>query len=365
MTGDSYSGDREDSEFGEGIEPPTLVELAMREKPPPGLLSTQTSVIKRGPRVYKVATINEYGRERGAVSKRELRLDSYPTRRDGSGYDFSQRGPTWYCENTEIERLRLFLSTQLERPGDYILIPKDSPALPFLRSLEQGGFGPTHLARLLQGMATREDFPKIMEMIQNPELVLAAAELQSHSRVLKNFRAAVLAKGQKEEAYQRILWDNWWILGGRYLQRLDRRQFTALDQLDMALLRLDGVMQIIELKKAEVPGLARRHRNHIIVGGDVNEAVNQAANYLRAFDEQRDRILSDFNVDCRRAHATVIIGHPAHNAQDDLSVKEVREAIRTYDSHLARIEVMTYEDLIRGAELSVSLKREHIESQNA
>src|SRR5215217_5995996 len=140
MTGDSYSGDRNDSELGEGIEAPTFVELAMREKSPPGLLSTQTAVIKRGQRVYKIATVSEYGRERGAVSKRELRLDSYPARKDGTDYDVSQRGPTWYCENTEIERLRLFLSTQLEQSGDYLLIPKDSPALPFLRTLEQGGF---------------------------------------------------------------------------------------------------------------------------------------------------------------------------------------------------------------------------------
>jgi hypothetical protein len=153
------------------------------------------------------------------------------------------------------------------------------------------------------------------------------------------------------------------MLGGRYLQRLDRRQFTALDKLDMALLRLDGVMHIIELKRAEIPSLARKYRAHITVGNEVNEAVNQAANYLRAFDEQRDRILTEFNVDCRRAYATVIIGHPSHNTSDNLSAKEVREAIRTYNSHLSRIEVMTYEDLVIGAERSVSLARERIESE--
>jgi Domain of unknown function (DUF4263) len=359
MMGES---DSKDDAFSE-TEVPAFIELRMRENPPPGLLTTQTAMIKRGPQAYKIATLSDYGREPGSVSKRELRLDNYAARRDGPGYDFAKRGPTWYCENTEIERLRLFLSTHLNDPGDYLLIPKSSPAVALLSTLEQGGLEPVHLAYLLQGIISRPDFPRIVEMIKDPDLLLTAAELHTQSKVVEDFRAAVLAKGQREETYQRILWDNWWMLGGRYLQRLDRRQFTALDKLDMALLRLDGVMHIIELKRAEIPSLARKYRAHITVGNEVNEAVNQAANYLRAFDEQRDRILTEFNVDCRRAYATVIIGHPSHNTSDNLSAKEVREAIRTYNSHLSRIEVMTYEDLVIGAERSVSLARERIESE--
>lgn len=107
----------------------------------------------------------------------------------------------------------------------------------------------------------------------------------------------------------------------------------------------------------------RRHRRHCIVGPEVNAAVGQAANYLRSVDEQRHLIVGEHEIECRRAFASVIVGHPAHNAQSDVTPTEFREAIRTYNSHLTRIEVLTYEDLIVTARNTIRSLETRVEGE--
>jgi|SRR3569833_121780 len=115
-----------------------------------------------------------------------------------------------------------------------------------------------------------------------------------------------------------------------------------------------AALHIVELKTANISDLVMPYRNHYIVGPKVNEAVGQAANYLRDLDEQRHIIKESFGIECRRAFATVVIGHSKY--VKGVSAEEVAKALRTYNAHLARMEVITYEELIRGAESALSLR---------
>ena len=63
----------------------------------------------------------------------------------------------------------------------------------------------------------------------------------------------------------------------------------------------------------------------------------------------------------RRVFATVIIGHPEHVTEVDRSGQRIDEsvindAIRTYNSHLSRVEVRTYKDLVDAAERSLAFE---------
>ena len=145
-----------------------------------------------------------------------------------------------------------------------------------------------------------------------------------------------------------------WIFGGEFLPGTVRRNITLRDQLDLALLRPDGTLHGVELKKANITRLVTGQRNHLIVGTEVNKAVGQAMNYLRELDEKRPQILVDLGIDCRRASMTVVIGHSGF-VTTGASPQEIDETIRTFNSYLTRLSVTTYGRLIENAQRTINL----------
>lgn len=95
------------------------------------------------------------------------------------------------------------------------------------------------------------------------------------------------------------------------------------------------------------------------MGSEVHHAVTQATNYLRSLDENRSSIFAELKIDCRRAFATVIIGHPKFAAHR-YTPEEVSAAFRTYNSHLSRIEVINYKELIDSATRALELETPRI-----
>jgi hypothetical protein len=131
-----------------------------------------------------------------------------------------------------------------------------------------------------------------------------------------------------------------------------------MDQHDFVLRTAGGTLHIIELKGPDIPRLVRKHRNHYIVGDDLHEAVSQAMNYLRGLDELGPGLATTYrneygeDLDPRRVFATVVIGHGTHVR--DATPVQVEQTLRTYNSQLARVQVMTYEQLLQVAERSLS-----------
>ncbi len=79
----------------------------------------------------------------------------------------------------------------------------------------------------------------------------------------------------------------------------------------------------------------------------------QAANYVRTLDEDVDRNQSRYSIDSRRSSATVLIGHT--DFVDNYSPEEISVAVRTYNALVSRIQVLTYDELIKAAEHSLQL----------
>jgi hypothetical protein len=123
----------------------------------------------------------------------------------------------------------------------------------------------------------------------------------------------------------------------------------------------------VELKGANIQNLVHRYRGPgnpqavagqneevpLIVGREVHEPVGQVMNYLCRLDEGRDHILTRFKIEARRATGTVLIGHP--DFVQDFSGEEIASTLRIYNSHLSRIEVIHYKDLIENAERALAL----------
>ncbi|MEU5578594.1 Shedu anti-phage system protein SduA domain-containing protein [Streptomyces huasconensis] len=179
-------------------------------------------------------------------------------------------------------------------------------------------------------------------------------ELRARQAGLGALRTAVEDPDSSENALHACLKNQEWIFGGAYVAELARRQYTPDAILDIPLLRGDGSLHVVELKRANIKDLVIRRSGHLMLGAPAHHAVSQAQNYLRTMDENRPRILAEHGVDTRRASATVVIGHPRY-VTGDVTPREITETLRTYNTHQARIEVITYDTLLDSASRMLAL----------
>lgn len=212
----------------------------------------------------------------------------------------------------------------------------------------------TAIRRLLADLESEPSTAASLGQLDEAQLLATLVQRARRQADLDELRAAVEDRNSSEIDLQRIVERMTWIFGGEFLPGTARRSLTLRDQLDLTLLRPDGTLHGVELKKANVERLVTGQRNHLIVGAEVNKAVGQAINYLRELDEKRPQILVDLGIDCRRASMTVVIGHIGF-ATIDASPEEIDEAIRTYNSHLTRVSVTTYNRLIDNAQRIIDL----------
>lgn len=243
---------------------------------------------------------------------------------------------------------------EVERPtGDYKVVPQSDADLletmtpPLIDALKDGTLPASTSVDLLQALLGQPDAVTAIANAGAGAALRTVVQRAELSEVIDRLQILVDDPSTTEPDLQKLLEKHWWIFGGRFVDDVHRRSLTVLDQLDIPLIHADGSLHVIELKQAAIKKLVIDYRNHHVVGQDINTAVGQATNYLRALDENRPNILADLKVDARRARVTVVIGHPQHC--DDIDDDVIRETIRTYNSHLSRIEVLTYEDLIAGA----------------
>lgn len=183
-----------------------------------------------------------------------------------------------------------------------------------------------------------------------------SAVIEGRRRVLAELRALATAPDVNETAMQAILQDNYWIFGGQYVAVSPRRDLVPMQQHDILLVGADRSLTIIELKGPRDPLFARPRENHLTVSAAVNDAVGQCMNYLRSMDEfslsltTRSSNELGLDFDFRTAEAVVVIGHQDRPGRAAATRAQMDQVLRMYNSHLSRIRVKTYADLIDAAE---------------
>ena len=187
--------------------------------------------------------------------------------------------------------------------------------------------------------------------VDDAELLVGATVLAMRRRQLDEIQRVVENPYSKEQRLQQALAGAPWLFGGQFVADSPVRRLVPRHEVNITLLRPDGVLHVVELKQANVT-VVKRHRGAAAPTAEVHDAVMQVANYLRAFDESRGEIFERFGIDARRASGTVVIGHPMY----DVSFEEqiVNETLRSYNGHLSRIDVMTYKQLLDSAARSLS-----------
>jgi Restriction endonuclease XhoI/Domain of unknown function (DUF4263) len=216
-------------------------------------------------------------------------------------------------------------------------------------------------------LSRRSDIHDVLTGITSTRTGMLAAELAVIRRrraFLADLRELALAKESNETVMHQVLAGNYWIFGGQYVGIVARRDLMNLHQHDITLVYADRSLHIIELKGPEAPLVRRPRKNHLILSSPGHEAVGQCMNYLQMLDELGAALSTvhrkelDLNYDYRRARATVVIGHPGRIASSIATREQVDDAVRTYNGHLTRIQVLTYSDLIDTAERALEFEED-------
>ncbi|MEV0391781.1 Shedu anti-phage system protein SduA domain-containing protein [Polymorphospora rubra] len=326
------------------------------QRKPPNILEFKTVDVKIGRKVFKSATVlTVFDEDTGQIRRRQMIVQTYGRNLNGPGFSFEDKPEhRWHCDDREIYAVRELLNDAFPTPGVYQFPAHDSAVQQLIAELNEGRVDADAVHRVVTAICNAPDLAEALARMDEAGVLADVIERNRQLQGLRRWREVVEDPTSTEPDIQKVLDKEWWVFGGRYVKSDVRRQLVPGDELDLLLVRSDGSLHVVEIKQANVPKLIREHRSHYRVGNEVHEAVSQAANYLRSLDEQRDFILNRFKVDPRRASATVVIGHPmfvdARIPQD-----VINETIRTYNSHLSRIEVMTFADLIEGAEGSFML----------
>lgn len=334
-----------------------------RQPKGPGQLGARGAVLKKGRQVAKTVTYSTFGdKSSGEVKKRELSFRTVPRDPLGPGYDFDNPTARWACENNEVDRLLTFLDDEVEGTSRYRLVDTESPQAALMELLSSGD---VDADKLVGALLARGDARELVQALSRTAGGLAAAEvavLTQRRQLVAGLRELAEDPDTTETDMQREMGDSYWLFGGRYVGVADRRNLVPLDQHDVPLVHADGTLHIVELKGPYIPRLVRRHRNHPIVGNDVHEAVSQVMNYLANVDETglglatmyRNNFGLDY--DMHRVFATVVIGHPTH--VDGFDARQVEQTLRTYNSHLSRVEVITWAMLLDAAERALDFEQE-------
>jgi Domain of unknown function (DUF4263) len=331
-----------------------------------------TVVVHPGPKAWKTVSLLMFLDENtGEVRRRELKTQTWNLipRSQGGRYEFTQDEYHWACSGDEIEAVRAFLNEEFYEPGTYRLIKRGTELADLLEQLEHDEIASADFAKLIQEAGRDPAVVANLALSTNGTLLAEAVELQRRRSQLDELRRIVEnpTSNERDDIHPQLK-NMVWIFGGRYIGESRRRQLTTGDVLDIPLLRPDGSLHVVELKGANIPSLVHRYRGPseplvttigreempLIVGTAVHEAVGQAMNYLCHLDEDRDHILTKFKIETRRASATVLIGHPRF-VQGNLSQQEIASTLRTYNSHLSRIEVVHYDDLLDHGERYLAL----------
>lgn len=326
-----------------------LLLIQSRQANIPNCHVAQNCVIKKGKQTYKVASILQFKNPTtGAISHHELHVNDYPFRvGTGIHWDIKDRLKHWGCKDEEIERLRAFLETfkAAGSPGEYTVIegrhtPSNEELLKLVSELKS-----PNLVGIISVLADRSEELQVLPPLGETDTrrMVAAALRASHRMTALNELRRLIQDDAEEEEFQKLLDRNWWMLGGQYVEKVPKRHWTDEENLDIMLKSADNGYDIIELKRSNAP-LFKRHRNKIIVSGDVNDAVNQAGHYISEIERQRDHFIARYGTDLYKIKAKVLIGHIS---EDDEEEAEKRLALRMYNSHLHNIEVISFDGVVR------------------
>lgn len=325
----------------------------------PDLKQVKSVVLRDSAKVRKVAAHTVVrDRHTGHVHHDALTLRTWRKLRDRCESDPAHSISLDSEGEDEIQRLTDFLyacrsGAVPEKTGEFLVVaapvagPGDTRHLQqVLNDLSHAGKAEMLADVLRQAAKDRKLLDVLLERAaRDPELFAEAAAALN----LATYRKAVadleqlIATSDKEQDFQVLLSRHPWMFGSEYSELLDRRRWTRDENQDFIVRRTsDGYIELIEIKTplGGAP-LFRRDESHdsYFAGQDLSRVVGQIQKYIEKLDADRYAIRANDGEDTAKIRAKVILGRDGDEVQ--------RQALRRFNGHLHRIEVITFDQLLR------------------
>lgn len=324
----------------------------------PNVGKIEQIVLKEGPRAFRLATLFEIvNPESGELHHYSLRIDSIDRKKSGWFYKPEKSVSLEGRDPDEIERLFSFLQAHIEgKLGDstgdlHIIKTQEYQKLERLVDLIPNLASPdmVELIKLIipRIKDVKSHLPKFLEAFegsdpQTVEHISVAARFVGHKKAFDKLKELVDAGNTGETQFQNFLETNAWMFGSEYSELLDRRIWTRDDEQDFMLRRTsDNYLEIIEIKTAFTEPLFLKDKSHdsYYPSSKLSPVLGQVIRYIAEIERSRDLILSKDDCDTLKIRARIIIGRDGD--------KSHQEALRNMNAHLHRIEILTFDQLIR------------------
>ncbi len=327
----------------------------------PDISEIQSVTLKEGPRSSKKASYTAIeNRHTGEIHHYALNIKTFSTKK-GQWQEKQKNSITLTSENDdEIQKLIDFLKVTHEsktkiQDSSYALLKVptqkdlDPDSLQELLSCIPETGRVDSLKKLLDVfLEDTELFKVLIERVsEEPQLftdAAAALNLATYKSAFDKLEVLINQKsGARESQFQKLLAENPWMFGSEYSEILDRRTWTRDEQQDFVVRRTtDNYIEIIEIKTPlEGKNLFNYDQSHksYYPSVDLSKVIGQVQNYLEKLDNERNSILANDGEDTSKIRAKIIIGRDVNQTQ--------QKALRRLNGHLHRIEIMTFDQLLR------------------
>ncbi len=337
----------------------------------PNIRKTHQVTLKNGPRAYRIATIFEIiNPKTNKLHHLSLQLDSFDKTKKAWRAKPDKNIRLDGKDPNEIKKLSDFLCAVLsehypDSAGEIRVVPLDHfkllenlagllPDLPGPRKLEL-------TKQLLQSLdGTDIDIEEFIDAFNKstPEAVKnigVAAKFVQYKAAFKELEKLIQAADPSESRYQSHLQKNPWIFGSEYSELLDRRTWTRDDNLDFMLRRtVDNYLEIVEIKTPATMPLFNYDSSHgsYYASAKLSQVLGQVTRYIEEVERHRDTIIAKDRVDPLKIRARIIIGKDGDESQ--------QAALRTINSHLHRVEILTFDQLLRVAKRTLDIFQSQI-----
>ncbi len=332
----------------------------------PNVRTITQAVLKDGPRAFKIATLLE------VINPKDNEFHHYSLKIDH--IDKTKAG--WFAkpeksvrlegkEPNEIEKLYLFLQASHENKledksgelhlinaADYEKLDNILNSLPNIANSDKLHLVNTILSQLDTEQATIHDFVNAFDASNTDILkhIATASRIVEYTRALDELKTLVNNPKTDEREFQKHLEINPWMFGSEYSELLPRKTWTRDDRLDYMLRKtVDDYLEVVEIKAAFKEPLFLLDASHdsYYPSSKLSPVIGQVTRYIEEVERNRDSILAKDSVDTLKIRARAIVGRDGDT--------EHQAALRNFNAHLHRIEIITYDQLIRIAERVLSM----------
>jgi hypothetical protein len=321
---------------------------------------TQT-VLKEGPRAFKIASLMEIiNPTTDEFHHYSLKIDHIDKTKSGWFYKPERSVRLEGNESDEIKKLLKFLAAACQdefndASGEMHLISSDDyakldnlvEAIPNIADTDKIHLVGTLISQLDEDSSSIASFVNAFAEsgIETIKHIATASRLIEYSKSLQELRELVGDSNTAEREFQKHLEVNPWMFGSEYSELLPRKTWTRDDRLDYMLRKtVDDYLEIVEIKTAFDDALFLKDTSHdsYYPSSKLSPVIGQVTRYIEEVERNRDSILVTDDVDTLKIRARVIVGRDGS--------AEHQAALRNFNAHLYRIEIITYDQLIRIAE---------------